>query len=199
MRLSIPRAASVLSLSLSLLAHPSAAQTSMDDAPTVGITVGGGLGTTSFGGRTRHDFALIMYSRTWTLARPNWAETERRGRWELGLEVSGGAQVFPHNRDFTSASPMVRYRWRANDRWISYAEAGIGASYTNIREPDLSTRFQFIDQFGGGVLRHITRETKLNVGMRWVHISNGGIASPNHGVNTLMLRLGAVWSIPEAR
>ena len=175
--------------------RPSSAQLPTGGAGTVGFTLGAGIGTTTFGGVTRHDLALIMYERTWSLTRGPDLEVERRARWQVGLEVTGGAQVFPRNRDFTAISPMVRYRWRPTEGWVTYAEAGIGASYTNIRGPDLSTRFEFINQFGGGALRTITKGAMLNAGVRWIHVSNGGIASPNNGVNALMLRLGAVWKV----
>ena len=75
---------------------------------------------------------------------------------------------------------------------VFFVEAGIGArllshTYTSPTRT-LSTAFQFSDELGVGL--QFGREGRATLGLRYQHISNAGIASPNPGMNFYTAYLG---------
>jgi lipid A 3-O-deacylase len=86
--------------------------------------------------------------------------------------------------------PSLRMRLaRGASPW--YFELGIGASYMDrlFVTPDkqFSTRWNFYDVMGVG---HTLGgpDGKHEIGMRWIHVSNGGLKKPNPGQDFLQLR-----------
>lgn len=73
-------------------------------------------------------------------------------------------------------------------RW--FLEAGIGASYLNrdyvTPNKTFSTRWNFYDMLGVGWNFGAAREHE--VGLRYVHVSNGSVRSPNPGEDFFLLR-----------
>jgi hypothetical protein len=71
-------------------------------------------------------------------------------------------------------------------RWI-YATFGMGAGWTNLAELDeIDQRFNFILQTGVGLRSPISETQAWTVEMRWSHISNAGMNTPNLGLNMLV-------------
>lgn len=86
--------------------------------------------------------------------------------------------------------PSLRMRLsRGASPW--YIELGIGASYLDrlfaTPHKQFSTRWNFYDMMGVG---HTLGgpDGKHEIGMRWVHVSNGGLKKPNPGQDFLQLR-----------
>lgn len=80
--------------------------------------------------------------------------------------------------------PLVRW-WLFESVFI---EGGVGPSIlsdSHFVGKDLSTHFQFADHIGGGV--RVSDSIRLSV--RYAHFSNGGIRTPNPGLNVLLLSL----------
>jgi len=81
---------------------------------------------------------------------------------------------------------VFRYQ-RSSGRAIPYVEAAVGfhmlSSHQITTGRIFSTRFQFGDHLGAGI-----RFGAHDVGVRIQHLSNGGIARPNPGINFLVLR-----------
>jgi lipid A 3-O-deacylase len=95
--------------------------------------------------------------------------------WKKGdEEVYGGA-----------FSPVFYYAFGdAEDSVFPYIEAGIGVagiSDTQLDDRDFSTGFQFEDRIGFGL-----RVNKTDFNLRYMHYSNGSIAEPNDGLDTLV-------------
>jgi lipid A 3-O-deacylase len=86
--------------------------------------------------------------------------------------------------------PSLRMRFdRGASPW--FAELGIGASWMDrlFATPDkqFSTRWNFYDMMGVGyTLGGPTGHHEL--GLRWVHVSNGGVKKPNPGQDFIQLR-----------
>jgi lipid A 3-O-deacylase len=81
------------------------------------------------------------------------------------------------------------FRLQADDLTGWYLEGGIGANlltklYDN-NDDHLSTSFQFNDHVGAGYVF----QGGWDVGIKLEHFSNGGIKSPNSGVNFVMLKV----------
>ncbi|MGF6398636.1 lipid A 3-O-deacylase [Pseudomonas frederiksbergensis] len=96
--------------------------------------------------------------------------------WE-GDETSSNHSV--------SFSPVLVYEF-AGQTIKPYVEAGIGIAVfanTEVEDNKLGSAFQFEDRFGFGLRFTGGHE----VGIRATHYSNGGISSPNDGVESYSL------------
>jgi hypothetical protein len=117
-----------------------------------------------------------------------WSHTFERG-WgrldltgELGVTYWDSTREQPDSMWQASITPM--FRWWLTEHF--YAEAGIGAtvmSRTEFAGRHLSTAFQFGDHVGFGTV--VNRNHRI--GVRYSHYSNGGIKTPNQGVNIVEL------------
>jgi lipid A 3-O-deacylase len=112
----------------------------------------------------------------------------QRGGWHLGAywEVQLGEWNNGHNTHDLSLTPVFRYQRSAGDV-RPYVEAAIGfhlLSDLHISTQRLfSTNFQYGDHFAFGV-----RTGRSDFSLRLQHVSNGGLAKPNPGINFVLLR-----------
>ena len=67
---------------------------------------------------------------------------------------------------------------------MPFENIGAGALPTDIRGGDLSATFQFSVQREAGLHLFLCDNLALTIEYRFVHLSNGGIAVPNQGVDT---------------
>ena len=119
-----------------------------------------------------------------------WLETGNwhlGGYWELQYgEWYGGNTI--HDLGFT---PVWRFQQTERSRFSPYVEAAIGFHLIQpVRLTDtrgFSTAFQFGDHVGAGV--RFGERQKLDLGVRFQHLSNGGIKEPNNGINFTQVRL----------
>jgi hypothetical protein len=124
---------------------------------------------------TQRSWTLGAY---WDLQAGRWSGPLRPGQrhqdvWDIGI------------------TPVFRLERAERTRVIPYVEAGIGfhlLSDLRINFSRLfSTRFQYGDHLAAGVRfgdRH-----RYDGSLRLQHLSNGGLARPNPGINFLQLRL----------
>lgn len=101
----------------------------------------------------------------------------------------GGGRYHLHQ---VALVPMLRIRPDAGAAaW--FLEFGIGASYLTrdyvTPERTFSTRWNFYDVIGAGFSFGERRRHEL--GLRYVHVSNGGVRQPNPGEDFLLLRYTA--------
>ena len=112
----------------------------------------------------------------------------QRGGWHLGAYWDLQLGEWRNGRDVydLSITPVFRYQ-RSSGDVIPYVEAAIGfhllSDVSISRQRIFSTRFQYGDHVGVGAVigRH-------DLSVRLQHLSNGGIARPNPGINFLVLR-----------
>lgn len=72
---------------------------------------------------------------------------------------------------------------------VPYFEVGGGTLFTNVKVPENTSRANFTTSAALGL--HFLRGRKaISAEVRFMHISNAGIANPNPGINTLQFRLG---------
>jgi len=70
-----------------------------------------------------------------------------------------------------------------------YFEIGGGTLFTNVKVPEGTSRINFTTSGALGV--HILRKTyNWSAEVRFMHISNAGMTTPNPGINTIQVRLG---------
>lgn len=72
-----------------------------------------------------------------------------------------------------------------------YLEGSTGPMWAEKRVPASTSRFNFVSQAGAGILLLRGARVPLMLGYRFVHISNGGYAPRNPGLNVFALTLGA--------
>ena len=72
---------------------------------------------------------------------------------------------------------------------VPYFEIGGGTLFTNTKVPEGTSHVNFTSS--GALGLHFLR-SKHNIAaeVRYMHISNAGLATPNPGINTIQLRLG---------
>ena len=110
------------------------------------------------------------------------AQWDGRWRW-LYWDLSFGGWTGGHGRVYDlGLTPTARFGSSA------YVEAGVGAHVLSDLDvgtgSEFSTRFQFGDHIGAGL-----RFGSYDLGLRFQHLSNGGLRNPNPGINFVILRL----------
>jgi hypothetical protein len=94
---------------------------------------------------------------------------------------------------------LLRRTWRENsDRASYYAEIATGPMWAEKRVPAATSRFNFHSQFGFGTVLYPKSRAGIIIGYRFGHISNGGYAPRNPGLNVSSLVIG-IRSAPRRR
>jgi len=152
---------------------------------TRSISFGGGVavGTKIWGGALRHDAAMANLRYGMIVSDLLAEESVFRGRFELAGSFTYAQHYKPNSSYLFDAASQIRYIFDSSEKWKPFADIGIGFVYTDIGEPDLGGKFQFSPQGGIGVHRFFGPNFALTFQQRYVHYSNGGIRSPNGGIN----------------
>ena len=124
-------------------------------------------------------------------------------RWDLGFVVATSAITQPKSwfgdqygdgeEDVRAlgGSLLVRRTWREKSAAASwYAELASGPMWAERRVPAATSRFNFHSQGGVGVVLRPQSRAGIIVGFRFGHISNGGYAPRNPGLNVSSLVVG---------
>ncbi len=159
-------------------------------ASEVGLGLGAGAGLTILGTQRHHHWALgvVQYGRM--LSDPVGDGTWHRGNWQLLAEVFGGMQFHPSDAYLWGVAPLVRYNFTPGGRWVPFVDLGAGLSGTDIRDGDVSSTFEFNLQIGAGTHYFLRDDLAVTAQLRYFHLSDAGISSPNLGVNNFTLLLG---------
>jgi hypothetical protein len=134
---------------------------------------------------------LQKWDRRWFVERP-WTLGAywdlQFGRWDGPRERGqrGENEVWD-----VSVTPVFRLERAQRARLAPYVEAGIGFHLLsdlriNFRR-SFSTNFQYGDHLGIGA--RFGAQYRYDVSLRLQHLSNGGLAHPNPGINFLQFRL----------
>jgi len=118
-----------------------------------------------------------------------------RGRLEYAVEAVPAFLVFQkQNTAYGAGVNPFAFKWAfdTSGSVVPYFEIGGGTLFTNTQVPAGTSRVNFTTS--GAIGLHFLR-SKHNVSteIRFMHISNAGLANPNPGINTVQLRLGFGW------
>jgi len=160
---------------------------------TFSVEAGVALGVTIFGGREDHDIALLSLAYGHMLGQVKGEGHWYRGNFEGRLELFGGGQYRPSTESVIGLTPHLRYNFATGTRWIPFFDLGAGVTATTIGAPDLSSTFQFNLQATAGVHWFLRDNLAMTGDVRYLHMSNGGLHSPNLGVNDVAFMIGASW------
>jgi hypothetical protein len=115
-----------------------------------------------------------------------------RGRFEYAVDAVPVFFVFqPANTAYGAGFDPIALKWNFERRWrfSPYLELCGGTLFTNHDVPYGTNTVNFTDQAALGV--HILGPRhNVSLELRYMHISNAGLATPNPGVNTVQVRLG---------
>lgn len=99
-------------------------------------------------------------------------------RVEFTLEL-GVRAIVQDGDDAVGFNPAMVFRyhfWESEDRdWTAFADIGIGIMGSTSDVPEDGTSLNFTPRAGVGFTRRLSDDWRLQVGVRWSHISNGRI------------------------
>jgi hypothetical protein len=115
-----------------------------------------------------------------------------RGRFEYAVDAVPVFLVFqPANTAYGAGFDPIALNWNfeRRGRVSPYLELCGGTLFTNHDVPQYTNPVNFTDQAALGV--HILgAKYNWSLELRYLHISNAGLTTPNPGVNTVQVRLG---------
>lgn len=157
----------------------------------VSVQAAGGKSVTTWHGQA------TVQSLNIEMGRPLWPHTElafvvspmivRQPRSWFGDAFGEGEE----NVKAIGTTLLLRHRFRVHSPRLSYyVEAGTGPMWAEKRVPAATSRFNFHSIAGAGLVLFPQNRTSLLVGYRFGHISNGGYAPRNPGLNVSSLVIG---------
>ena len=118
-----------------------------------------------------------------------------RGRLEYAVEAVPAFVVSQkQNTAYGAGVNPFAFKWLFGrpGRIVPYFELGGGTLFTNTQVPAGTSRVNFTTSGAAG-LHFLRGKHNFSTELRYMHISNAGLASPNPGINTVQLRLGFGW------
>jgi len=155
----------------------------------VQIWAGGGHSVSGGRGNTGAFNAGLRYGRVLTNPHlPGFL----RGRFEYAVDAVPVFLAFqPTNTAYgVGFDPLVlKWNFQRHSRISPYLELTGGVLFTNHDVPTGTNTVNFTDQAALGI--HILgAKRNVSLELRYMHISNAGLATPNPGINTVQVRLG---------
>src|SRR5580700_5108080 len=153
------------------------------------VWAGGGHSVAGGRGNTGALNAGLRYG--WILSGPHLPGF-LRGRFEYAVDAVPVFLAFqPANTAYGAGFDPLGLKWNfeRQGRFSPYLELTGGTLFTSHNVPTGTNPVNFTDQAALGV--HILGvEHNLSLELRYMHISNAGLATPNPGINTVQVRLG---------
>jgi hypothetical protein len=84
----------------------------------------------------------------------------------------------------------LKYMHHITDKLAAYAMASVGPHWITLQTSDQANGFIFADTLGVGLSIFVTDRSALNLEFRARHLSNGGLAMPNGGINSCFGAVG---------
>ncbi|MFQ5671917.1 MAG: acyloxyacyl hydrolase [Nitrospinales bacterium] len=116
-----------------------------------------------------------------------------QGNLNFVAEATVLAFQHPDTSVLAGFSPMLKYKFvKPTRKWAPTFLAGIGFAYTDFDRDvrEITGDFQFLLHAGVGIEFYDTPVGDFSVDYRLLHVSNGGIESPNIGLNTGVISVG---------
>lgn len=104
-------------------------------------------------------------------------------------------QPKPARNAFAEGLNPLNLKWNFTDcaRVIPFAELGGGVLFSNHDVPFDTSRVNFLTHGTFGIQFFNTENRALTASVRFEHISNAGLTTPNPGINTVQFLLGVNW------
>lgn len=177
----------LLFLAMSTLAQAQAAP--QEGGHEVQIWAGGGHSVSGGRGNTGVFNAGLRYG--WILTGPHLPGF-LRGRFEYAVDAVPVFLAFqPTNTAYGVGFDPLGLKWnfQRHGRISPYLELTGGVLFTNHDVPTGTNTVNFMDQAAFG-MHVLGAKQNVSLELRYMHISNAGLATPNPGINTVQVRLG---------
>ncbi len=115
-----------------------------------------------------------------------------RGRLEYAVDVVPVFWVIQQtNTAYGFGVNPFAFKWALDERRgvVPYFEIGGGTLFTNVKTPPGTLRVNFTTSGALG-LHFLHSKHNISAEIRYMHISNAGLSTPNPGINTIQFRLG---------
>lgn len=132
----------------------------------------------------------IQYSRS----EPRFTIWKKKAKLVLEANYANtvGGNKFEWSPDRTQALgalALIRFETRPTHGLSTYIEAGWGFQYADKLTIDLPSRWNSTPTLGAGIMLPL-RDREIYIGIRWIHISNGGTVGNNPGQNQILGMVG---------
>jgi lipid A 3-O-deacylase len=127
----------------------------------------------------------------WILTQPHGPGI-LKGRFEYVLDAVPVFMVFQrYNTAYGAGFNPLGLKWdfAARGRFEPYLELGGGTLFTNHQVPIGTSAVNFTPSAALG-MHVLSDKLAYSVEVRYLHISNAGLSSPNPGINTVEVRVG---------
>jgi hypothetical protein len=111
-------------------------------------------------------------------------------RREILFELPVGFYYTPEDAVSVGFDVLLRQHFARFGRLSPFFEIGGGGLWTNLNDGNLGGTLQFILNGGLGLRYVLSREDSLTLSGRFHHLSNGGLVSPNRGLNDVVVLVG---------
>jgi hypothetical protein len=115
-----------------------------------------------------------------------------RGRLEYAIEAVPAFVVAQKtNTAFGAGVNPFAFKWMLDTKHnvSPYFEIGGGTLFTNVKVPEGTSQINFTTT--GALGLHFLRANRtISAEVRFMHISNAGLSTPNPGINTVQFRIG---------
>jgi lipid A 3-O-deacylase len=180
----------VIAIALLLMSSVAWAQNRPEDGGReVQIWTGGGPSVP--GGTSDTSVWNVGLRYGWILTRPH-GPGFLKGRFEYAVDLVPVFTVFQrYNTAYGAGFNPLGLKWdfAARGRIEPYLELGGGTLFTNHQVPIGTSAVNFTPSAALGM--HVLDDKyAFSVEVRYLHISNAGLSSPNPGVNTVEVRVG---------
>jgi len=153
------------------------------------IWAGGGHGTN--GSQSSDKVMNVGLRYGWVLTDPH-GPGFLRGRFEYAVDVVPVFVVVQKTNTAYGAgvNPFaLKWNFVEHHNIVPYVELGGGTLFTNKDVPELTSSVNFTTSGALG-LHFLQSKYNFSAEVRFMHISNAGLATPNPGINTVQFRIG---------
>lgn len=123
---------------------------------------------------------------------PIGGEAWYRGQFQLLVEGTFLVNFEPRSGFGAGLTPLIRYNFLPNGRFIPFVELGAGIMYLDmdLEAAGRSDGLNFTPQGGVGAHYFLSERTAVTAEWRFYHISNADIELPNLGINSSLFLVG---------
>jgi lipid A 3-O-deacylase len=153
------------------------------------VWAGGGHGTNN--SQASDKVANVGLRFGWVLTGPH-GPGFLRGRFEYAVDVVPVFVVVQKTNTAYGAgvNPFaLKWNFVEHHNIVPYVELGGGTLFTNKDVPELTSSVNFTTSGALG-LHFLQSKYNFSAEVRFMHISNAGLATPNPGINTVQFRIG---------
>jgi lipid A 3-O-deacylase len=158
----------------------------------LGIALGYGFGLNGGVSQEVDDVQYIYVAPRWGIgiSDPKGGDAWYRGNFELVLEGAFMYNIEPKSGFGAGATGLIRYNFLPESTFIPFVELGGSLLYIDMNLDGRPDGFNFAPQGGVGWHYFVSERTAVTGELRFQHISNAGIESPNVSINSLLFLMG---------